>query len=48
MSPAHSASPSVRPPIHLGSGEPVVLLHPFLLSQAVWEDVAQRLADTGR
>jgi pimeloyl-ACP methyl ester carboxylesterase len=37
-----------RPPIHLGSGEPVLLLHPFLLSQAVWEDVAQQLADTGR
>ncbi|SPM28646.1 alpha/beta fold hydrolase [Mycobacterium terramassiliense] len=37
-----------RPPIHLGSGEPILLLHPFLLSQAVWEDVAQRLADTGR
>ncbi|OCB29933.1 alpha/beta fold hydrolase [Mycobacterium parascrofulaceum] len=25
-----------------------MLLHPFLLSQAVWADVAQRLADTGR
>ncbi len=25
-----------------------MLLHPFLLSQAVWEDVARRLADTGR
>jgi pimeloyl-ACP methyl ester carboxylesterase len=37
-----------RPPIHLGSGEPVLLLHPFLLSQGVWEDVAQQLADTGR
>jgi pimeloyl-ACP methyl ester carboxylesterase len=37
-----------RPPIHLGSGEPVLLLHPFLLSQAVWETVAQQLADTGR
>lgn len=37
-----------RQPIHLGSGEPVLLLHPFLLSQAVWEGVAQRLADTGR
>jgi pimeloyl-ACP methyl ester carboxylesterase len=37
-----------RPPIHVGSGEPVLLLHPFLLSQAVWEDVAQQLADTGR
>jgi pimeloyl-ACP methyl ester carboxylesterase len=37
-----------RSPIHLGSGEPVLLLHPFLLSQTVWEDVAQQLADTGR
>ena len=37
-----------RPPIHLGSGEPILLLHPFLLSQAVWEEVAQQLADTGR
>jgi pimeloyl-ACP methyl ester carboxylesterase len=37
-----------RQPIHLGSGEPVVLLHPFLLSQTVWEDVARQLADTGR
>jgi pimeloyl-ACP methyl ester carboxylesterase len=37
-----------RPPIHVGSGEPVLLLHPFLLSQAVWDDVAQQLADTGR
>ncbi|WP_301146215.1 alpha/beta fold hydrolase [Mycobacterium simiae] len=39
---------STRAPIHLGSGEPVLLLHPFLLSQIVWEDVAQQLADTGR
>ena len=37
-----------RPPIHLGSGEPILLLHPFLLSQAVWETVARQLADTGR
>ena len=41
-----------RQPIHLGSGagsaEPILLLHPFLLSQAVWEDVARQLADTGR
>lgn len=37
-----------RPPIHLGSGEPILLLHPFLMSQAVWEDVARQLADTGR
>jgi pimeloyl-ACP methyl ester carboxylesterase len=39
---------TTRPPIHLGSGEPVLLLHPFLLSQAAWETVAQQLADTGR
>jgi pimeloyl-ACP methyl ester carboxylesterase len=37
-----------RAPIHLGSGEPVLLLHPFLLSQTVWDDVARQLADTGR
>jgi pimeloyl-ACP methyl ester carboxylesterase len=37
-----------RTPIHVGAGEPVLLLHPFLLSQAVWETVAQQLADTGR
>lgn len=41
-----------RPPIHLGSGnrysEPILLLHPFLMSQAVWETVARQLADTGR
>ncbi len=41
-------SAGTRQPIHLGSGEPVLLLHPFLLSQAVWEGVARRLADTGR
>lgn len=39
---------TARPPIHLGSGEPVLLLHPFLMSQTVWENVAQRLADTRR
>ena len=39
---------TTRPPIHLGSGEPVLLLHPFLMSQTVWEVVAQQLADTGR
>src|SRR6202034_483127 len=37
-----------RAPIHLGSGEPVLLLHPFLISQLVWQKVAARLADTGR
>ena len=39
---------TIRPPIHVGSGEPVLLLHPFLMSQTVWEVVAQQLADTGR
>ena len=39
---------SQREPIHLGSGEPVLLLHPFMMSQNVWRDVAPRLADTGR
>jgi pimeloyl-ACP methyl ester carboxylesterase len=48
VSSARKPSPSRRAPIHLGSGEPVLLLHPFLLSQMVWEDVAQQLADTGR
>ncbi len=37
-----------RAPIHLGSGEPVLLLHPFLMSQTVWDVVAGQLADTGR
>ncbi|KAS68443.1 hypothetical protein AL66_03464 [Mycobacterium tuberculosis TKK_03_0111] len=39
---------SMRSPIRVGSGEPVLLLHPFLMSQTVWEKVAQQLADTGR
>ena len=37
-----------REPIHLGSGEPMLLLHPFLLSQNVWKYVAPQLAETGR
>jgi pimeloyl-ACP methyl ester carboxylesterase len=37
-----------RAPIHLGSGEPMLLLHPFLLSQNVWKRVAPLIADTGR
>jgi pimeloyl-ACP methyl ester carboxylesterase len=37
-----------RAPIHQGSGEPILLLHPFLLSQSVWKYVAPRLAQTGR
>jgi len=47
-----------REPIHLGNGrrpggtggagEPILLLHPFMMSSYVWKDVAPRLADTGR
>src|ERR1700757_130480 len=50
VSSAHSPSPrmTTRAPIHLGSGEPVLLLHPFLISQLVWQNVAPRLAATGR
>lgn len=39
---------ALREPIHLGSGEPILLLHPFLCSQNVWRTVARQLADTGR
>jgi pimeloyl-ACP methyl ester carboxylesterase len=39
---------TTREPIHLGSGEPVLLLHPFLISQVVWQKVAPQLADTCR
>ncbi|HOB49299.1 MAG TPA: alpha/beta hydrolase [Mycobacterium sp.] len=37
-----------REPIHLGSGEPVLLLHPFMMSSYVWHEVAPALARTGR
>jgi pimeloyl-ACP methyl ester carboxylesterase len=37
-----------RAPIHLGSGEPIVLLHPFMMSQSVWKNVAPAIAATGR
>jgi pimeloyl-ACP methyl ester carboxylesterase len=37
-----------RAPIHLGSGQPLVLLHPFMMSQHVWKRVAPQIADTGR
>ncbi|HEX3283891.1 MAG TPA: alpha/beta hydrolase [Mycobacterium sp.] len=37
-----------RDPIHLGSGEPMLLLHPFILSQNVWKRVAPLIADMGR
>ncbi|BBZ37723.1 alpha/beta hydrolase [Mycobacterium conspicuum] len=39
---------TTRAPIHLGSGEPVLMLHGFLMSQTVWDPVAPLLADTGR
>lgn len=35
-------------PIHRGSGEPILMLHPFLCSQNVWRTVAGQLSDTGR
>jgi pimeloyl-ACP methyl ester carboxylesterase len=37
-----------RAPIHLGSGEPILLLHPFMMSQNVWKTVAPMIAETGR
>jgi pimeloyl-ACP methyl ester carboxylesterase len=37
-----------RAPIHLGSGEPILLLHPFMMSQNVWKTVAPLIAETGR
>jgi pimeloyl-ACP methyl ester carboxylesterase len=37
-----------RAPIHQGSGEPILMLHPFLCSQAVWRTVADQLSDTGQ
>ena len=39
---------SDRAPIHLGSGAPVLLLHPFMMSQKVWKNVAPQLARSGR
>ena len=35
-------------PIHVGSGEPMLLLHPFMMSQNVWKGVAPLIAETGR
>lgn len=43
-----SSTMTLREPIHLGTGEPILLLHPFLCSQDVWRTVAGQLADTGR
>ncbi|MBV9089458.1 MAG: alpha/beta hydrolase [Mycobacteriaceae bacterium] len=39
-------TPGERKPIHLGSGQPILLLHPFMMSQNVWKKVAPRLAET--
>lgn len=39
---------ATRESIHLGAGEPILLLHPFMMSSYVWSEVAPRLADTGR
>ena len=33
-----------RAPIHLGSGEPMLLLHPFMMSQNVWKKAAPLIA----
>ena len=41
-------SMALREPIHLGTGEPMLLLHPFMLSQNVWKYVAPQIAETGR
>jgi pimeloyl-ACP methyl ester carboxylesterase len=43
-----SGTMTERKPIHLGSGEPILLLHPFMMSQNVWKNVAPKLAQTGR
>jgi pimeloyl-ACP methyl ester carboxylesterase len=37
-----------RAPIHVGSGAPMLLLHPFMMSQNVWKKVAPLIAETGR
>ncbi|KUI45185.1 hydrolase [Mycobacterium sp. IS-1590] len=37
-----------RAPIHVGSGEPILLLHPFMMSQNVWKKVGPLIAETGR
>jgi pimeloyl-ACP methyl ester carboxylesterase len=43
-----SGSMTERAPIHVGSGEPILLLHPFMMSQNVWKKVAPAIAATGR
>src|SRR6201999_4428956 len=48
VSPLVSGTMTERAPIHLGSGEPILLLHPFMMSQNVWKGVAPLIAETGR
>ncbi len=33
-----------EPFLHIGAGEPVLLIHPFLMTHEVWAEVAERLA----
>ena len=37
-----------RAPIHLGSGEPMLLLHPFMCPRTCGNTVAPQIAETGR
>ncbi|QRX89966.1 alpha/beta fold hydrolase [Streptomyces noursei] len=39
-------SPTPASELRTGSGDPLLLLHPFALSHHVWEAVAERLADS--
>ncbi|MFH5208665.1 alpha/beta fold hydrolase [Antrihabitans sp. NCIMB 15449] len=39
-------TPQPTAALHLGSGEPVLLLQPFMLSPHVWRGVAERLAES--
>ncbi len=40
------ATPSPVKALHTGSGEPIVLLHGFMMSPRCWEPVAARLSST--
>ncbi|MDT0309612.1 alpha/beta fold hydrolase [Streptomyces sp. DSM 44917] len=44
MSPTRTPEPALR----TGAGEPLLLLHPFMLSHHVWTDVAAELSDSYR
>lgn len=39
-----SSRPAPAPYVHIGHGEPVLLIHPFLMTHEVWEEVANGLA----